>query len=192
MRNDFKFLPILCFGYLALFFSIMSNKTTFVKVKEEQGQGLASRKNLYRSIEKEIGRPVISYCTSFSKDVLIDDNDATMLEDVLRTMSLDNGIALFINSPGGYGLAAERIIQILREYSDTGEYISIVAGKAKSAATMICLGSSKILMSSTSELGPVDPQVEITQGNSTKVYSVFNLIRSYKELFQDAIKEKGI
>ena len=169
----------------------MPDKTTFIKVKEEQNQGLATRKNLYRSIEKDIGRPVISYCTSFSKDVLIDDSDATMLEDVLRTMSLDKGIALFINSPGGYVLVAERIIQILREYSDTGEYISIVAGKAKSAATIICLGSSKILMGSTSELGPVDPQVEIIQGDSTKVYSVFNLIESYKQLFENAINEKG-
>ena len=182
---------LLLFGYLALFFSIMSDKTTFVKVKEEQNQGLDTRKELYCSIEQELGRPVLSYCTSFVKDVLIDDSDATMLEDVLRTMSLEKGIALFINSPGGYALVAERIIQILREYSGTGEYISVVAGKAKSAATMICLGSSKILMDSTSELGPVDPQIGITQGDSTKVYSVFNLIRSYEQLFQGAIREKG-
>ena len=169
----------------------MSDKTTFVKVKEEQNQGLSTRRELYDFIEEELGRPVISFCTSFVKDVLIDDGDAIMLEDVLRTMSLERGIALFINSPGGYALAAERIIQILREYSGTDEYISIVAGKAKSAATMICLGSSKILMDSTSELGPVDPQIQLTQGDSRKVYSVFNLIRSYEKLFEGAIKEKG-
>ena len=169
----------------------MSDKTTLVKVKEEQNQGLATRKDLYCSIEEELGRPIISYCTSFSKDVLIDDNDAVMLEDVLRTMSLDNGIVLFINSPGGYVLVAERIIQILRQYSGTGEYMSVVAGKAKSAATMICLGSSKILMDPTSELGPVDPQTQITQGDSRKTYSVFNLIRSYEKLFESAVKEKG-
>lgn len=169
----------------------MSDETTFVKVKEEQGQGLATRKDLYCSIEEELGRPVISYCTSLSKDVLIDDNDATMLEDVLRTMSLDNGIALLINSLGGYVLVAERIIQILREYSGTGEYISVVAGKAKSAATLICLGSSEILMGSTSELGPVDPQIQTTQGDSRKTYSVFNLIKSYEKLFDKAVKEKG-
>ncbi|MCY3826029.1 MAG: hypothetical protein OXG10_01425 [Candidatus Dadabacteria bacterium] len=169
----------------------MSGKTTFIKVKEEQNQGIATRRELYNSIEEKLGRPIVSYCTSFVHDVLIDDGDAIMLEDLLRPMSLEKGVALFINSPGGYALAAERIIQILREYSGTGEYLSIVAGKAKSAATMICLGSSKILMDSTSELGPVDPQIQLTQGNSTKVYSVYNLIKSYEDLFRGAIQEEG-
>lgn len=169
----------------------MCSNTTFVKVKEEQTQGIATRKELYKSIEMKLGRPIISYCTSFVHDVLIDDSDAIMLEDLLRSMELDKGIAILINSPGGYGLAAERIIQILRKYSGTGEYMAVVAGKAKSAATMICLGASKILMDSTSELGPVDPQIEIRQGNSRKIYSIYNLLKSYDKLFKGAIKEKG-
>ena len=59
-----------------------------------------------------------------------------------------------INSPGGSGLAAERMINVLRSYSGIGEYWAIVPAKAKSAATMVCLGASKILMGPASELGP--------------------------------------
>jgi ClpP class serine protease len=43
---------------------------------------------------------------------------------------------------------------------------------AKSAATMICLGSNAIYMSKTSELGPIDPQVTIKEGEELKRLSV--------------------
>ena len=77
---------------------------------------------------------------------------------MLRSLDLAAGLAVMINSPGGSGLAAERIINVLRSYSGTGEYWAIDPAKAKSAATMVCLGASKIVMGSVSELGPVDPQ----------------------------------
>lgn len=76
-------------------------------------------------------------------------------------MDLSKGLIIMINSPGGDGLAAERIINVCRSYSGTGEYQVIVPGKAKSAATMVCFGASAIYMSPTSELGPVDPQIVI-------------------------------
>lgn len=64
---------------------------------------------------------------------MIDDADADMLEGILQKLDLTNGLALLISSPGGSGLAAERIINICRNYSVTGEYSAIVPGKAKSA-----------------------------------------------------------
>ena len=179
------------FSLLPLLFPYMGGESIFNKVREEQGQELSTRRELYDSIEEKLGRSVIAFCTSFVQDALIDDGDAMMLEDMLRSMSLENGIALLVNSPGGYALAAERIIQVLRQYSGTGEYHSIVAGKAKSAATMICLGSSRILMDSTAELGPVDPQIQIVQGESRKTYSVYNLVKSYERLFREAVEERG-
>ena len=92
-----------------------------------------------------------------------------------------------ISSPGGSGLAAERMINVLRSYSGTGEYWAIVPAKAKSAATMVCLGASKILMGPASELGPIDPQV-VFQG---KVVSVHDVIDSYHKIFRNAVRAKG-
>ncbi len=115
-----------------------------------------------------------------------------MLEGVLQEMDLSRGFALFISSPGGDPLAAERIINICRNYSDTEEYWAIVPGKAKSAATMVCLGASKIIMGATSELGPIDPQVPIyKEGVIDRWTSAYNLVTSYEDLFARAVEEKG-
>ncbi len=161
------------------------------RVNDEVSQGHSTRCKQIQAIESLLDSPVLAYFTSFAHPVMIDDEDAAMLEGVLRTMDLSKGLALVVNSPGGSGLAAERIIHLCRQYSGTGEYIAVVPNKAKSAATMICLGASKILMGISSELGPIDPQITVREGDGPKRFSVCNLVDSYKKLFDRAIKTKG-
>ncbi len=162
-----------------------------VRVNEEQLQGHSTRKHLYKNIEEELHLPVISYFTSFTKPVMIDDSDADMLESLMQKIDLSKGFALLISSAGGLGLAAERIINICRNYSGTGKYFAIVPSKAKSAATMICMGASKILMGQTSELGPIDPQITITLDNHTRNYSAHNIKQSYFKLLKQAEQTHG-
>lgn len=133
-----------------------SKKVIYQQILEEKSQSLSTRRHLYQKIGNILDIPIITYFTSFSYPVMIDDHDADMLEGLLQKIDVSKGFALVINSPGGNGLAAERIINLCRSYSGTGDYWTIIPGKAKSAATMICLGSSKIIMSKTSELGPID------------------------------------
>lgn len=161
------------------------------RVMTEQNQGHETRQLIIAKLEKDLKRPVVSFFTSFRFPVMIEDADADMLEGVLQKMDLSDGLALFISSPGGDGLAAERIINVCRSYSKTGEYWAIVPGKAKSAATMICFGASKIIMGATSELGPIDPQLTISESGVVKRFSVFNVVESYDDLFSRAVKEKG-
>jgi hypothetical protein len=155
------------------------------RVLEEVGQGHATRKELFEKLETHLERPVVSVFTSFRYPVMLQDDDADMLEGVLQSMDLSKGLALVISSPGGDGLAAERIVNMCRSYSGTGEFWAIVPGKAKSAATIVCFGASKITMGPTSELGPVDPQLNEGQN----VFSVYNLVASYEDLFQRAVDE---
>lgn len=161
------------------------NKVVFSLVEAEQRQGHETRAKLYEDLGQLLGRPVIGYFTSFRYPVMIDDGDASMLEGVLQDLDLSNGVALMISSPGGNGLAAERIINLCRNYSGTGEYQVIVPGKAKSAATMICMGASKIIMGKSAELGPIDPQWN--PPGSDMVFSLGNVIESYDELFGQAV-----
>lgn len=169
----------------------MSNKgIIFNEVMIEQNQGHPTRKPLFVELEKILGRPVLSFFTSFRYPVMIDDGDTDVLEAVLQKMDLAKGLAVLISSPGGNGLAAERIINMCRSYSGTGDYWAIVPNKAKSAATMICFGASKIIMGTTSELGPIDPQITITESEEIKRFSVFNIVKSYDALFEKAVKEK--
>jgi hypothetical protein len=122
---------------------------------------------------------------------MIEDGDAEMLEGVLQTCDFSKGLALVISSPGGIGLEAERIINVLRSYSGTKEYVALVPGRAKSAATMICLGASRIIMGKTSELGTVDPQVTIKEKDKVSRFSIYNIVKSYENLFEKAVKESG-
>lgn len=162
-----------------------STPLVYDRVLEEVGQGHSTRKDLFKRLEAQLDRPVVSFFTSFRYPVMIQDDDADMLEGVLQSLDLSKGLALLISSPGGDGLAAERIVNMCRSYSGTDEFWAIVPGKAKSAATIVCFGASKITMGPTSELGPVDPQ--LNEGGN--VFSVYNLVASYEDLFSRAVQD---
>jgi ClpP class serine protease len=164
------------------------SRTVWDQVVNEQLQGHETREGLFRALGKAFGRPVVSVFTSFEFPVMLEDADADMLEGVLQKVDLTNGLVLFINSPGGDGVAAERIINMCRAYSGTGEFWAVVPDKAKSAATMVCFGASRILMGPTSELGPIDPQLTTKRG---RAFSVFNIIKSYEDLFNRAVRVKS-
>ena len=173
---------------------MMARKTdtlVFQKISTEQTQAHSTRQSLFLKLEKLLERPVVTFFTSFRFPVMIDDSDASMLESVLQKMDLSKGLVLVISSPGGDGLAAERIINVCKSYSGTDEFWALVPSKAKSAATMVCFGASKILLGATSELGPIDPQVTLREEGGLKRFSVCNIVESYRDLFGRAVKEKG-
>lgn len=83
--------------------------------------------------------------------------DIPIFEDLLRSVGNSENGVLMINSPGGNGDAAEKILMMCRSRFPASFKV-IVPDFAKSAATMIALGSDEILMGYLSELGPIDPQ----------------------------------
>ncbi len=169
-----------------------TNKTpVYQQVLTEQNQGHQTRKHLFERIEEELQMPVVSFFTSFYYPVMIEDADAAMIEGLLQKIDLSKGLALIINSPGGIGISAERIINICKSYSGNGRFAAIVPGKAKSAATMVCMGADSIFMSKTSELGPIDPQIQIQKDERRFNVALWNLVSSYKELFTKASSTKG-
>jgi len=161
------------------------------RVMTEESQGPETRRRLFEGLEAKPGRPVVSFFTSFAYPVSMENADADMLESVLRQSNLSKGFALMVSSPGGDGLAAERIINICRCYSGTGEYWAIVPGKAKSAATMVCFGASKVMMGPVSELGPIDPQRATSDKGVVKWFSAYHIVQSYLDLFKRAVAETG-
>ena len=166
-------------------------KSTYTVVLEETNQTHDTRRVLYEKLEGILKRPILAFFTSFQHPVSIDNTDADRLQDVIQRMETKNGLALLISSPGGNGISSERIINICRTYSDTNEYWAVVPGRAKSAATIICMGASKIWMSPTSELGPIDPQIFRKEDGEYRQWSAFNLITSYDTLFDKARRTKG-
>ena len=143
-----------------------------------------------REIEDKIGRRVVTLYTSFYYPVIIDDSDAAILDGILQAMDLSSGLTLILSSPGGSGVSAERIINVCRVYSNNNFEV-IVPGMAKSAATMICLGAQSIMMSDTSELGPIDPQVFVASDGNESYVPANLVIESYEELLKEAIESQG-
>jgi serine dehydrogenase proteinase len=158
----------------------------------EQLQHSSTRLNAIKAVESHLGgRTLVTFFTSFDHPVEIASRDCDMLQSVLQHIDLKNGLALMIDSPGGDGLAAERIVNTCRTYSGTRDYWAIVAGRAKSAASIICMGAAKIMMAAPSELGPIDPQIIRREGTTWKHFSAYGLVSSYDKLFAMAVRSKG-
>ena len=90
-------------------------------------------------------------------------SDIPNIEAVLNSITGAEQINLLIHSPGGDGTITEKIVDICRAHL-TGanrKLRVIVPNIAKSAATILALGTDEIIMGYTSELGPIDPQVPV-------------------------------
>jgi serine dehydrogenase proteinase len=183
----------------AVYAGTVKTSNTFRDILYETGQAHDMRRPLYEQIEAQIEdhlnvkARVLAFFTSFSFPVIIEDSDADMIEEVLRNTEMDGRqLFLILNSPGGSGLAAERIVNICRTYGK-GSFSVVVPKMAKSAATMVCFGAKTILMSPTSELGPVDPQVPIRDENGRVVsyQAAHEVLEAYNELLKQANTTKG-
>lgn len=77
-----------------------------------------------------------------------------------RSSQLDpkrDGLALFVNTPGGSAEAAEKMVQIIRAHYRSVTFV--VPDFAMSAGTILCMSGDRIFMDYSSSLGPIDPQV---------------------------------
>ncbi len=168
-------------------------RSPWVRVNQEITQGWELRRPLIESIERQLGGKALVYFTSFySEAAMIHDKDAEMIENILSNEHPGGRLLLILSSPGGIGLAAERIVHVCRAYSG-GDFEVIVPHMAKSAATLICFGASRIHMSPTAELGPVDPQVKYLSGETGRPFpiSAEEYVRSYEQLMSKATSGKA-
>jgi len=75
----------------------------------------------------------------------------------IRKLPKGKPIALLMHSPGGQASCAYRLA--LRINQHCGSFVALVPRWAKSAATLLSLGASRIVLGSQGELGPLDAQV---------------------------------
>lgn len=92
-------------------------------------------------------------------------------------------ISLFLYSTGGALEAPWPLVSLIREYCS--EFEVIIPSKALSAATLLCLGADKILMTPSSFLSPTDPQGSFLDGQERKNIQVEDVVG-----FIDFVKNK--
>lgn len=83
----------------------------------------------------------------------------TYLEELLYDASPEDDLHLLLDTPGGDGEIAVRMVRSL--HSRCQRLTVIVPDAAKSAGSLLAMGAHEILMGPTSDLGPVDPQLHI-------------------------------
>jgi hypothetical protein len=119
----------------------------------------ADRRALYAQIEAERNSKVVAYVTGDRPqlETQIHPEVLDYLPEHLDAFDLPHKISLVIYSRGGDTLAAWTLANMLRQFCD--EFEVIVPMKAHSAATLISLGATNIVMSKQATLGPIDPSV---------------------------------
>lgn len=177
----------------------VDTSNTYSELLSETRQSHLIREPLYTQIEDQIETTlgikarVVAFFTSFVWPVAIENSDADMIEEVLRNTNMQGRhLVLILNSGGGDGVAAERIVNIFRTCGQ-GNFSVIVPKMAKSAATMICFGADRIYMGPTSELGPIDPQIPKRDeaGKVVDYQAAHEIIEAYEDLLKKANTTRG-
>lgn len=145
--------------------SIFSRLLAELQTNKNHNASIDRCKVIIKDLENSLNKRIVAY---FSSEVgndagsMVNDEDVFIIENLLSIPSDKKDLVLILHSNGGFSLSAERIIDVCRNYcvqrNDSSKFYVIVPKKAKSAATIVALGSDKIYLRDTAELGPVDPQ----------------------------------
>lgn len=145
--------------------SIFSKLLAELQTNKNHNASIDRCKAIIKDLENSLNKRVISYFSSEAgtdASSMVNDEDVFIIENLLSSPSDKNDLVLILHSNGGFSLSAERIIDVCRNYciqkNNGSRFFVIVPKKAKSAATIVALGSDKIYLRNTAELGPVDPQ----------------------------------
>lgn len=140
------------------------------------------RQAIIKAIEERSGRRRRLICYISGSSCSIDRDDTVPFVDLLHNVPKGDDLDMLLHTGGGDIDAAEKLISMVRNKVDTGTLRIIVPDFAKSAGTLMVLGADRVVMSDTSELGPIDPQIIRADGNGSRIsHSVQCYLDAYDE-----------
>ena len=138
------------------------------------------RQTIISEIQKHTGCRLICYVSG--GEATIDRDDVMPFMDLLHNVTLGKDLELLLHTPGGDIDAAEKLISMVRDKVGLAALHIVVPDFAKSAGTLMVLGADGVVMSDTSELGPIDPQVVRPDSNGQRIQlPVQSYIDAYEE-----------
>jgi hypothetical protein len=117
---------------------------------------IAKTQSLLKKIQPKVDGVLVTYWTSTSGSVC--DNDVLALQELLQDLGPQRQVTLVVKSDGGSGMAALRMVHLLRQY--TRRLTLLAPLNCASAATMLALGADRIGMGPLSYLTAVDTSLE--------------------------------
>lgn len=143
------------------------------------------RQDLVREIER--ARPDATLlCFVGGERAEIQRNDTAGFVDLLYNVREGENVDLMLHSIGGDIDVAEKLIRLVRYKVGEAARIRVVVPEyAKSAATLMALGADSLVMSHSSELGPIDPQFHLHDGRGNDIcHSIMVYLAAYEEYAQ--------
>ena len=147
------------------------------------------RQDIITNIQQGTGPRLVCYVAGSRLECMINQNDTVPFVDLLYNIKEGENIDLLLHTIGGSVDAAEKLIRLVRSKVGNGQLRVIVPEFAKSAGTLMVLGADCVVMSDTSELGPIDPQMQFSDSRGNiRWHSVQNYLDAYREHY-DKITE---
>ncbi len=148
------------------------------------------RQGFIREVEDLTNRRLLVYFGNVNHPAsAINNSDVAPLQDLLTDCEEGDSIDLLIQSNGGDGDVAEKLVQMIRQRASS--FRVIVAERAKSAGTMIALGSDSIIMGAASELGPIDPQIQTFTPDGQPIWRAAKSYLDGLEQIKNAVANEG-
>ena len=154
-----------------------------------------NRKHLYAEIESQRKSKLLVYVTGDRRgmETQMHSEVIDQLVDHLDRFKNPGKITLLLHSRGGSTSAGWSIANLIRSFCDDFEVI--IPARAHSAATLLCLGADRIIMTKQATLGPIDPNVNTPlnpqipgAGPNARVGVSVESIKGYVELAKNEFK----
>jgi len=157
---------------------VTTRKITKTPAFQAMHSGRYRRQELICNIERKTGHQLICYVGGIQTTISRD--DVLMLVDLLHNLEPNQKLDLLLHTPGGDMDAAEKLITMIRNKVGNEELRVIIPDFAKSSGTLMALGADCIVMSDSSELGPIDPQIVLDDGQGNRISTP---IQSYLDAY---------
>jgi len=145
---------------------------------------------MIKAIQDRTGRWLICYVSG--PQTLVDREDTLGFVDLLHNIPKERDLDLLLHTGGGDIDAAEKLITLVRSTVGKAKLRVVVTDFAKSAGTLMALGADYIVMSDTSELGPIDPQIVLSDGKGNQIrHSVQSYLDAYETHTQTLKEDPG-
>jgi ATP-dependent protease ClpP protease subunit len=137
------------------------------------------RQQLIRTIEDECNRRLICYVSG--KEATIDRDDIVGFMEMLHNIPPEADVDLLLHTRGGDVDAAEKLMTLVQATVGGRQLRVIIPDFAKSAGTLMTLGADTFIMSDSSELGTIDPQIWSEDGHGKEVcHSVLSYLDAFR------------
>lgn len=137
------------------------------------------RQGLIKQIEEKCGCQLICYVCG--RGAAIDRDDTAGFIEMLHNIPIESDVDLLLHTGGGDVDAAEKLIALVQATVSSGRLRVIIPDFAKSAGTIMTLGADALIMSDSSELGAIDPQIWLDDGRGIEIcHSVLSYLAAYE------------